>query len=212
MIIFAIIAGILLIILALLLCLPALAGLEYMYSDGRQKLTLHVRCLGIPIRIPIPTGEDDAEGQRKKKRGKPKKESAKSTEKANPFSRFSAIANGIRKAYAEAKDDIASALAEIRKKTEFETIVFRLGFGLSDAAKTGIATGAAWASASCILSVLNQMFGIRSIDLDVSPDFNRECFRLHIKSILRLRPVHIISISIKIIKIVNLFIKKMDIE
>ena len=212
MIIFAIIAGILLIILALLLCLPALAGLEYMYNDGRQKLTLHIRCLGIPIRIPIPTGEEKGEKREKKKRGEPKGETANKAKKENPLSRFSAIANGIRAAYAETKDDISSVLAEIRKKTEFETIVFRLGFGLSDAAKTGIATGAAWASASCVLSVLNQMFGIRSIDLDVSPDFNRECFRLQIKSILRLRPVHIISISIRIIKIVNLFIEKMDVK
>lgn len=212
MIIFAIIAGILLIILALLLCLPALAGLEYMYNDGRQKLTLHIRCLGIPIRIPIPTGEEKGEKREKKKRGEPKGETANKAKKENPLSRFSVIANGIREAYGETKDDIGSVLAEIRKKTEFETIVFRLVFGLSDAAKTGIATGAAWASASCVLSVLNQMFGIRSIDLDVSPDFNHECFRLYVKSILRLRPVHIISISIKIIKIVNLFIEKMDVK
>lgn len=205
MIIFAIVALILLIILALLM-LPMHAGIEYLHSGGSQKLLLHLHCLGIPIKIRIPLG--DKKNQKKESK---KTEDKKQKEKLT-FTRFKKICSGISEAYSESKNDIKEVLSDLRQKIEFKTVMFRVHFGLSDAAKTGIATGAAWASSSCLVSVINQMFGIRKIDLDVAPDFNRECFNLHIKSILILRPVHIISIGLKVFKIVNLFIERMDLE
>ena len=205
MIVFAIIIGILVLLFLLILTMPAQLGIEYENLDGKQKLVLHIRLLMIPLKINIPIMKSVEKKERKKKKEKNKKQ--KTT-----LSSFRSVASGLKTAYNETKDNIKEILSEIRSKTEFQTISLRLGFGLSNAAKTGIATGAAWASSSCILSVLNRMFRIHKIDLNVSPDFNREYFHLHIKSILRLRPVHIISISIRIIKIVNLFIEKMDIK
>lgn len=211
MIIFAIIAAVLLLLIALVLLLPAYVGIEYEYREGRQKLLVHMRLLGIPIKIRVPIGE--AQKKQKKKKAA-EKDTATETEakKKFTFSRFREIAGGIRDAYQESKEDIRLTLAQIRKKTELESVAFHLGFGLSDAAKTGIATGAAWTSSSCLLSVVNQMVGIKTVDLRISPDFTRETFSIYIKSILKLRPVHIISIGIKIIKIVNLFIEKMNLK
>lgn len=209
MIVFAIIAGIFLLLFAVFLFLPSQFGLEYEYKDGVQRLVLHIRCLGIPLKIKIPLSKHAEQGKEKKKK---EAEAVESFKKKMTFSRFRSIASGMKKAYRETEGDIADILSQIRQKTSFESICFTLNFGLSNAAKTGIATGAAWASSSCVLSVLDRMFGIKKMYLDVVPDFNREHFHLYLKSILRLRPVHIISIGIRMIKIVNLFIEKMDIK
>lgn len=207
MIIFATIVGVLFLLFALILFLPLLAGIEYLNQDGKQKLFLRIRLLGIPLKIRVPIKNET----KKPKKEREKKDEEKPKKKLT-FARFRTIIDGFCEAYDETKDDIKDVLSDIRKKLEFQTLVFHVHFGLSDAAKTGIATGATWTSASCALSVLNQMFAVRNLSLDVAPDFNRECFELHIKSILKLRPVHIISIGLKIIKIVNLFIEKMDIK
>ena len=206
MIIFAITALILILIFALLF-LKIQAGIEYLHSGKEQKLIVHLCILGIPIKIRIPLNK-----KKKAKKEIKKSENKKQSKKRLTFSRFKKICSGIYSAYSESKNDIKEVLSDLRQKIEFKTVDFKVHFGLSDAAKTGIATGAVWTSSSCLVSVINQMFGIRKIDLDVVPDFNRECFNLYIKSILILRPVHIISIGLKALKIVNLFIERMDLE
>ncbi len=214
MIVFAIIVGILVFLFGLILLLPSQIGIEYENSDGKQRLILHIRLIGIPLKINIPVIKDaeKKKGKTKKVKKSEKTDTPKDSKEKKTFSNFRQTAVNMKDAYNEAKDDMKDILSQIRQRTKFDTITFCLSFGLSDAAKTGIATGAAWASSSCILSVLDHMFDIKKIYLDVSPDFNREHFHLYIKSILRLRLVHIINISIRIIKIVNLFIKKMDIK
>lgn len=209
MIVFAIIAGIFLLLFALILFLPSQFGIEYENKDGIQRLILHIRCLGIPLKIKIPLRKTKEQNKEKKQK---KSKAVESSEKKMSFSRFRTIASGMKNAYRESEEDISDILLQIRQKTSFESVCFTVNFGLSNAAKTGIATGATWASSSCILSVLDHMFGIKKMYLDVVPDFNREHFHLYLKSILRLKPVHIISIGFQMIKIVNLFIEKMDIK
>ncbi len=206
MIIFAITALILILIFALLF-FKMQAGIEYLHSGKEQKLIVHLRILGIPIKIRIPLNK-----KKKAKKEVKKSDNKKQNKKKLTFSRFKKICSGIYSAYCESKNDIKNVLSDLRQKIEFKTVDFKVHFGLSDAAKTGIATGAAWTSSSCLVSVINQMFGIKKIDLNVTPDFNRECFNLYVKSILILRPVHIISIGLKALKIVNLFIERMDLE
>lgn len=208
MIAFAVTAGILLLLIALILLLPSQLGVEYENQDGKQKLVLHIRVLMIPLKIRIPVIKD----AEKKEKKKEKKKAKEQPEQKMSLDRFRTAAAGLQKAYEESKEDMKDIWSLVRSKAEFQAISFRLDFGLADAAKTGIATGAAWAASSCILSVFDHLFGIREKQLDVSPDFNREHFHLYVKSILRLRPVHIISIGIRIIQIVNLFIEKMDIK
>ena len=207
MIIFAITALILILIVFALLFFKMQAGIEYLHSGKAQKLIVHLRLLGIPIKIRIPLND-----KKKAKQEVKKTENNTQSKKRLTFSRFKNICSGIYSAYSESKNDIKEVLSDLRQKIEFKTVDFKVHFGLSDAAKTGIATGAAWTSSSCLVSVINQMFGIKKIDLNVTPDFNRECFNLYIKSILILRPVHIISIGLKALKIVNLFIERMDLE
>ena len=207
MIIFAVAAALFLLFIALVIFLPLEAGVEYLISGKNQKLLLYIRLLKIPLTFKIPLGKD-----KKKKANKSDKKSNDKPKKKMTLSVFCDKVRALKEAYGESKNDIKGILSDIRKRIEFKKIDFSMHFGLSDAAKTGIATGAAWASSSCLVSIINQMFGVRDAALDVNPDFNREFFNLRIKSILVLRPVHIIIIGIKILKIVNLFIEKMDSE
>ena len=207
MIIFAVAAALFLLFIALVIFLPLEAGVEYLISGKNQKLLIHVQLLKIPLTFKIPLGKD-----KKKKANKSDKKAIDKPKKKMTLSVFCDKVRALKEAYGESKNDIKGILSDIRKRIEFKKIDFSMHFGLSDAAKTGIATGAAWASSSCLVSIINQMFGVRDAALDVNPDFNREFFNLRIKSILVLRPVHIIIIGIKILKIVNLFIEKMDSE
>ena len=54
MIIFAITASILILIIFALLFFKMQAGIEYLHSGKEQKLIVHLRLLGIPIKIRIP--------------------------------------------------------------------------------------------------------------------------------------------------------------
>ena len=83
-------------------------------------------------------------------------------------------------------------------------------YGLSDAAKTGMANGAIWAAASGVLSAIDNLSEIKSAELNIYPVFDRECFNLRLNSILTIKMTHIISVGIKILKIVNYFAKNLS--
>ncbi|MBQ3226136.1 MAG: DUF2953 domain-containing protein [Clostridia bacterium] len=204
MIIFAAILGILLLLLLLFLFLPLSVGVEYWYQDAKQTCFLRLRIFGIPLKIRIPVSEKTKKKEKTPKEEKPKKKLT--------FSRLKGIFYGIRDAYKETKADIRKLFSDLRKELTVESLMFHLHFGLDNAAKTGIATGAAWASSSCALAAIHQMLSVKHADLNVVPDFNTECMRIYVKSIFRFRPVHIISIGARALKIVNYFIEKIEVE
>ena len=196
----------LLVLLSLLLFIPSQIGIEYQAKDKQQDMKLFVRVLGIPLRFPIPVTKDEKEV---------KQDAEKDTEKLlthMTFEKFKFIVSGVKEAYDESKDNVKDLLRYLRKHVSGHTMYFRINFGLSDPAKTGIATGAIWTLGTNLLAVIDQLITIRHIDMNVLPEFQHECFNLHIKSILSLRLVHIINVSIKLLKIVNLFIDKTDME
>lgn len=196
----------LLVLLSLLLFVPSQIGIEYQTTDKQQDMKLFVRILGIPLRFQIPIAKDEKEIKQDAERDT-KKLFAHMT-----FEKFKFIVSGVKEAYDESKDNIKVLLRYLRKHIRAHTIYFHINFGLSDPAKTGIATGAVWTLGTNLLAVIDQLITIRHIDMNVLPDFQHECFNLHIKSILSLRLVHIINVSIKLLKIVNLFINKTDMD
>ncbi len=207
MIIVALLLGVLVLLFALLLFLPLSVGLEYWYQDGKTHGLLRLRIFGIPLKFRIPVNAD-----KKSKEEQRKKDTPKQTKKKLTFSRLRSIFYGLRDAYQKTKPDIRNLVRDLRKQLTVESLMFHLHFGLDNAAKTGIATGAAWASSSCALSVVNQILKVENADLNVVPDFNQECMRFYIKSIFRFRPVHIISICMRAFKIVNYFIEAIEVE
>lgn len=83
----------------------------------------------------------------------------------------------------------------IRKRVRIENLCVKVDFGLSDAAKTGIATGAVWGILYNIFGFVTRFFYVENHKFDVNADYNKEKFELDVDGILSFRIVNIIIIA-----------------
>jgi len=110
------------------------------------------------------------------------------------------------------KADLKDLVCDIVRKVSFAEILFDVNFGTGNAAKTGIMTGTVWSGAAVLVRVIDEIFGVKKFSLNVSPCFEKRCFDVHFKGILRLRLVNIMIIIYKIGQIVYKFKEKSTIN
>lgn len=84
----------------------------------------------------------------------------------------------------------------IRKRIVFKKLNVDVSFGMSDAAKTGIATGAIWGLLYNMLALLTKIVTVKNHNFNVEPDYNSEKFLFSANGIINFRLVNIISILI----------------
>lgn len=84
----------------------------------------------------------------------------------------------------------------LRKRLILKNIEAHVAFGLSDAAKTGIATGAVWAFIYNVFGFVTRIFTVENHKFNVEPDYNNEKFFTSINGILTFRTANIISIAL----------------
>ncbi len=84
----------------------------------------------------------------------------------------------------------------IRKRIVFKKLNVDVSFGMSDAAKTGIATGAIWGLLYNMLALLTKVVTVKNHNFNVEPDYNSEKFLFSVNGIINFRLVNIISILI----------------
>lgn len=203
------------ILLALLLLftafilLPMRFGVHYKKTATRNKFYICVSIFGILIRIPIHTKKDG--GKQKKEKRKKSREKAVSTSKTEfSFDAFRKKVDALGEIFEVSKNELREMLAYVRKHLSCSEMDFRIAFGLDDAAKTGITTGAVWTSGTFLLKMIDSLIGVEKINMNVYPDFNHKRFEIYFKTILIMRPIHFIIIYIKISKTIKFINHKLS--
>lgn len=188
-------------VLTILSFMPVSAEIHYEYINKVQKLDIVLRLFKI-IKIKIPVNQN-------KKEKKIKDENAKKTKRDFSIERLKQLFSDIENALSDSKSEIFKILSTIKKHLLINRVLFEMEYGLSDAAKTGMANGALWASSSGVLSAIDNFSEIKSVSLNIYPVFDRECFNARFIGIITLKFTHIISIGIKLLKVVNCFSKNL---
>ncbi|MBO5364031.1 MAG: DUF2953 domain-containing protein [Clostridia bacterium] len=98
-----------------------------------------------------------------------------------------------REIYREAKDVIHTFLDDTRHRIEISSLWIRLDFGTGNPAHTGMLYGTIWNLVGLGYPFLVRYFKAAYPSLEVTPDFYRPRFDLEIKSIIKVRPAHIIN-------------------
>ncbi len=87
----------------------------------------------------------------------------------------------------------------IRNRLVLEKLDLDLKFGLGDAAETGIVTGVAWGLLYNIYAQLDRFVTVEHHKFQLTPVFNRRGFHVLFSSILRIRLVDTIVISLMVL-------------
>ena len=188
-----VILGIIMLFSALLL-FPMRFGLRYEKTATQNKFHIYVSIFGILIRIPLHNKKDKESEPSKKAVSKRKTRLATDL----TYDSFRKHVDAFGDVYKTSKDELFSMLAYVRKHLRCKEVDFNIRFGLDDAAKTGIATGAVWTSGTLLLKIIDTLIGIKKINMNVYPDFNDKKFEIYVKTILIMRPIHFIMIARKI--------------
>lgn len=190
-------------LLALFALIPITAEINYEYINKAQRLTLVIKLFKhIKIKIPV---------NLKKEVKKAEKEAEKEVKKADiSFKKAKNFFFSIKNAFSDSKNDIYKILYSLKKHIIINHILFKMEYGLSNAAKTGIANGVIWAAATGALSAVDNISEIKSSKLNIYPVFDRQCFNVRFSGILTFKIVHIITVGIKILKLVNYFAKNLN--
>ena len=110
------------------------------------------------------------------------------------FASFKEHVDAFGEVFEVSKNELKNMLSFARKHLSCKEVDFNIRFGLDDAAKTGIATGAVWTSGTFLLKLIDTLIGIKKIKMNVYPDFNEKKFEIYLKTILIMQPIHFIMI------------------
>ncbi len=180
----------LLLLFSIFLFVPLQFGVHFHKTATKQKIYVYVSLFGILIRIPIHTKKDDKKPKRKEK----KKKVSPPNERALSFETFRKNIDAFGELIEVSKNELLDMLSYVRKNLTCKELDFRIAFGMDDAAKTGIATGAVWASGTFLLKLIDTLISIKKVHMDVYPDFNHKRFEISFKTILIMQPIHFIII------------------
>ena len=89
---------------------------------------------------------------------------------------------------------------KIRKTVYAEKIHLDISFGLGDAAKTGIATGSAWAGIYNVVAFVSKVIRIKEPNITLTPEYNEFTCNASGECIITARPVNLIITAYGIYK------------
>ena len=98
----------------------------------------------------------------------------------------------------------------VKKRFTVENLDLFVEFGLSDAAKTGIATGAVWAAVYNIFAFITRCAVVKKHNFNVNADYSNEKFDVKTDIIVSFRPISAAFILIYIFLKYNLISKKYE--
>ena len=174
MLLLACILGGLGLLVLLLLFTPAWLKIDYLYDNKVHTLRSHVRLFLIPVSFKVNLFK------KKKKSG---------DNQLTP-KRFIAFSEALYDCCREAVPELSSVIKELNKHFTCPVFTLTMQYGTSNPAVTGTLNGAVWTGATLILKVLDEIFGVRKKNLQISPDFQHECMCLHIKGTFRFMLLH----------------------
>lgn len=106
------------------------------------------------------------------------------------------VKNELTDAYSETFALIHKFLGKTRLKIHIPTIRVKLDYGTGNPANTGMIYGSVWGLVGVIYPLAAMYFHIAFPQLDITPDFYGKRFNIEIKSIIKVRPTHIINAAL----------------
>lgn len=97
----------------------------------------------------------------------------------------------------QGRDVIHTFFGNIRYRIEVPMLRIRLDFGTGNPAHTGMAYGAVWGAVGMAYPVACRYVHMAYPAMEVTPDFYEKRFDLEIRSIIKVRPAHIINALLK---------------
>ncbi len=184
---------VIILILGTFLFLPLELGLEITKTADKNDIFLRFKFLKIPFKVRINA----------KKNKKRVEMDSKIEEKKLSFKSFKQNISLLKDIYNTKKQDLKDMLSYTRRHLAVNQVDFEIRFGFDNAAATGISTGAIWGMGSFLLKVIDSLIGINKINMQVNPDFNNKIFEIYSKTILIIRPIHLIIIVGQVLKTLN---------
>lgn len=99
--------------------------------------------------------------------------------------------------YGQVKDVLGDFVEDLRHKIEIPRLEIDLEYGTGDPAKTGMLYGGIWGAVGTVYPIAARYFHIAYPVLNVTPDYNETRFKIEVKSIIRVKPSHIINAVFK---------------
>ena len=113
--------------------------------------------------------------------------------KSNLFKKI--VLSGFRREYEhyeKKRRNIFSILDYLQKRIKIQSLLWRTQFGIGDAAATGIMSGVFWAFKGCLLSMIQNYFVSKKINIYIEPQFDKN-FGMNIDCIIRIKIDHIMT-------------------
>ena len=100
------------------------------------------------------------------------------------------------------KGDIEKVLAYVtRRAVVFDKIEVKSEFGFEDAMQTGIFTGLYNGFVYSVLGLIHNNSKLRTMEVNLNPNFEKKCFYSRFCCILHIKTVHIIIIAFNVLRI-----------
>lgn len=106
-----------------------------------------------------------------------------------------------RKTVLLVKEVIVTVFGYAGDKVEFVDILIKSHFGTGDAGKTGMICGAFWTLLGNAYAFLCRFFRLDFPEVNLEPDFEKKVFEIEARGIIKIRPVHIITATIRGFKV-----------
>lgn len=134
-------------------------------------------------------------------KGRAEKDKVQTERQAASLSEYRYRIKDMLKIFDGLKDDAAKLLDYCTNKLiVFKRLDLSIEFGLDDPMETGILNGLLYGAVFEILGFVHNHSNIRASDVNISPNFDNECFKASFDCILRLKSVHITFMLVKLVK------------
>ena len=144
----------------------------------------------------------------RKKETEEEEEDTENEKKEGGFGYYKDKLAAIPQIFEAVKGDLQELLRFCSKRLiRIKNLDFEFVFGLDDPMYTGIVNGIAYGVVYNILGFVHHNINVEKSNINIVPDFEKECFGVKLNCILRLKNVHIIVIIVKLIRIYYKFKK-----
>ncbi len=189
-----IIFAILLAVMLVLLLIPIRLELDYKKDAVTNKVTLDLKYMFFKFRL----------FKDKDKNKKPKKEKPQKEKEPFSFDREKKKLEGYIKTFESIKDDAEKILDYVASRAAvFENVEVEAEFGFEDAMHTGIFTGILNGFVYSVLGIIHHKSNLKRMNVNIQPIFGDICFNLHLRCILHLKNVHIIIVTVNVLRLLR---------
>lgn len=185
-------------LLIIILFFPVCLRLQFAYSkNAGNKKRLSVWLGGIRV------VKNDFNAEKKLKKDKP--HDNKTNDDSQVFDSFMDKLRYYEALFDEIKEDLLRTSVYFKNKLFIPNFTLHLDLGFSDAAQTGMASGAAYALVYGVAALIYNNLDLKkkNLDVNVTPHYNEPKLDFYFNGIFRLRMVHIIKVLLFIVRIYN---------